>query len=60
MADCSGCEICQKGKEDAGIEKIFHGRCFSDGRIILKPLKLGNGEESLGLNTCTLKTGLNR
>lgn len=49
----------KKVEEGAEVEKIYHGRCSSNGRIILKPLKLGNREESLGLNTCTLRTGLN-
>lgn len=58
-ANCFGHEFCETVKEGAEVEKISHGKCSRDGRIILKPLKLGNWEESLGLNTCTLRTGLN-
>lgn len=59
MPDCFGHEFCETVKEGAEVEKISYGRCSRDGRIILESLKLGNGEESLGLNTCTLGTGLN-
>lgn len=59
MADCFGHEFCETIKEGAEVEKNSHGRCSRYRRIILKPLKLGNGATSLGLNTCTVRTGLN-
>lgn len=59
MADCFGHEFCETVKEGAEAEKISQDKCSRDGRILLKLLKLENGEESLGLNTCTLRTGLN-